>query len=519
MNIFNKKILYYGFYGAFLLVFGWVSGQLFFEKQMDEALSSIREFLTADVQQISELDELTVIYPYGASSLNPFDTSPFVRQWTANIYESLVTYDRDMKIKPALAVSWGLVDENVWEFRLRPGVRFHDGSLLDMQDILKSFEIAMNGKDSQLVGILENIENIEIVNDEIFRIKTKKPDPLLLPKLSLMYVVPSEIQDNYAGADFIPVGTGSYKFSDFESGSYFVVQRFSEYFGQNPKFDYVKMVVISDKSKRVNAFLNGEADFLSFVSFDAADAVMDRGFTVTSIPSLEVQFLAFNLESEVFNDVLSRRAFSLAVDQKALVSSIGKYAKPVSQFVSSGVFGFNPEINPHEYNLKEAQEVAEKSGLKGKTVQFHLTKGLNVLGEHVRKQLKEIGVYVVVSYLETAEFLKSFEKGSADLYFAGYKSDLGDSADFLNTFIKTDGQYNVWNYKNSEVDELVNTSLTEMDPKKRLKALHEAMKIAIEEDVIGIPLFEYDTLYSFVDKISMQPRIDGLIYFDELNVR
>ena len=157
--------------------------------------------------------------------------------------------------------------------------------------------------------------------------------------------------------------------------------------------------------------------------------------------------------------------------------------------------------------------------MKGKTVQFHLTKGLDVLGEHVRKQLQKIDVYVVVSYLSPAEFLKSFEEGSADLYFAGYKSDLGDSADFLNSFIKTDGQYNVWNYKNSEADELVNTALTEMDPKKRLKALHEVMKMVVEDDVIGIPLFEYDTLYGFADKISMQPRIDGLIYFDELNVK
>ena len=509
MNDFYRKILSYGFYGIFLLIFAWVSGQLFFEKQ----------FLTTDVQQVSKIDQLTVIYPYGASSLNPFDTSPFIRQWTANIYESLVRYDRDMKIKPALVISWGLVDENAWEFRLRPNVKFHDGSFLDMDDILKSFEIAMTGHDSQLVGILENIENVEIVNDEIFRVNTKKPDPLLLSKLSMMYVVPSEIQDNYADEDFIPVGTGPYKFSDFESGSYFVVNHFPEYFGKSPKFDYVKMIVISDKSERVNAFLNGEADFLSFVSFDAADAVMERGFTVTSIPSLEVQFLAFNLESEVFNDVLSRRAFSLAVDQKSLVSSLGKYAKPVSQFVSSGVFGFNPEIDPHEYNLKEAQNLAEKSDLKGKTVQFHLTKGLDVLGEHVRKQLQKIDVYVVVSYLSPAEFLKSFEEGSADLYFAGYKSDLGDSADFLNSFIKTDGQYNVWNYKNSEADELVNTALTEMDPKKRLKALHEVMKMVVEDDVIGIPLFEYDTLYGFADKISMQPRIDGLIYFDELNVK
>ena len=154
MNDFYRKILSYGFYGIFLLIFAWVSGQLFFEKQ----------FLTTDVQQVSKIDQLTVIYPYGASSLNPFDTSPFIRQWTANIYEPLVRYDRDMKIKPALVISWGLVDENAWEFRLRPNVKFHDGSFFDMDDILKSFEIAMTGHDSQLVGILENIENVKIVN-------------------------------------------------------------------------------------------------------------------------------------------------------------------------------------------------------------------------------------------------------------------------------------------------------------------------------------------------------------------
>lgn len=510
----TKKIIRYTFYTLFILSFVWVCAQLFFERETDNILVSVKNIFGSS-QETSTLTHLKVIYPDDALSLEPTLLDPASRQRLSNIYEPLVKTDRDLNLQPSLAVSWGIIDDKTWIFSLRPGVTFHDGSAFDAGDAAASIRRAILYSGSELTSMLDSIdlEGVDVINDLTIRITTTVPDPLLLHKLSNVLVIPQEYEKE---EDFKPVGTGSYKLNSWTFGDKLKLKRFDNYWGRNSKFEEVEMIVRLNKSERVNMFLNGEAQLLAFLPFDAVSAVAEKGFQITSIPSLEVQFLLFNMQSGYFDDIRNREVFSLAIDQDALTQAVGGYAKIVSQFVSNGIFGFNPEIESHEYDLEKAKKLARETGLVGKTIYFHLPKGLDVLGEHVRQQLGTIDVYVVVSYMEMDKLWESIKNSSADLYFFGFKSDLGDSADFLNVVVNSDGTFNVGNYSNSQVDEMIDLSLVSMDPVIRLENLQEAMRIIVEEDIIGVPLFEYETLYSFVDAIDIEPRIDGLIYFDEI---
>jgi len=263
-------------------------------------------------------------------------------------------------------------------------------------------------------------------------------------------------------------------------------------------------------------FIEDEVDLLVFVPFDAAQFLEENDFQMSQIPSLEVQFLTFNFESKYFKDLDNRKAFSFALNQNDLIDMVGGFARRVNQFVSNGVFGYSPVIADHEYNTKLAKKIVKETEFEGKTIQFHLPIGLDVLGDFVRESLAEIGVNVVVSNLEINDLLKSMEKGTADLYFFGFKSELADSSDFLNLLAKTEGVYNYSRYSNDEVDRLINSSLTNIDERKRIIDLQKAMKIIVEDDFLGVPLFEYETIFAFNDKLGLEPRIDGLIYFDDL---
>lgn len=498
-------------YGVFLFAFAWVSGQLFFEQQTNQLVASVAgAFSNSSKLENDAVNQLKVIYYDEPAVLEPGMSDPAIWKRVINIYEPLVKTDRDLNVKPALAVDWGLIDDLTWEFRLRPNVSFHDGSSLDTQDVVASVER------NQSFGGLKSIKHVKALDSLIFRIETINPDPLLLQKLSRVLVFPSENKDE---KELSVIGTGSYRLGSWEKGKVMNLERFDGYWGEPSKFKEVQIFYVANKSDRVNSFLNGEADLLDFVPYDAVYAVEEGDFEIVSIPSLQVESIFFNTGAEFFKEKENRKVISMLVDQKYLINLLGGYAQAVTQFVSTGVFGFNPEIAAHKYDLEEGRRMVEKNGLKGKLIQIHFPKDFSFLGEYLRTQMTEVGLVPVISYMDMDKLWDSMQKGDADLYFLGYRAELGDADDFFGTIPYSKGDFNITHYKNPEVDKLIESSRMEMDQSKRLAQLQRAMKTIVEEDVIGVPLFEYQTLFTFNDKISLIPRLDGFIYFDELIIQ
>lgn len=483
-----KKFLQIVFYGVFALAFAWVSLQLFFQRETEGFLASL--FSVSEVL-VSE-ESVAVMMPEEILSLDPSDLTPAVWQRTANVYEALVATDGDLSFGPGLALSFGRVSPLVWEFRLRPDVKFHDGSGFDIEDVLFSF------------GLEERDFEVEKIDEMNLRIKTKRPDPLLLAKVSRVLIVSSEDE---------MTGTGAYRLMASEKGE-MRFERFKDYWGNLPYFREVRLLVATNKNERVNRFVAGEADLLTFVPFDAAEFLRGEGFELLALPSLEVQFLLFNFDSELFRDLQKRAAFSAAIDKDDLMAAVGGFARPSAQFLSSGVFGFNPDLKDASFDLAAAKELAEESGLKGETISVHLPLGLSVLGEHIRLQMKEVGVNALISYLDGEDLLKSFAEKKADIYFLGFKGDSGDGGDFLADIVAEDAAYNVGSFRDSEVNDLIEAAREELVASERLEILRRVFAL-LDQRVFGVPLFEYESLYALGD-LQFEPRIDGFINFKEL---
>ncbi len=506
------------FYLAFLLGFAWVAGQLFYKEQTDTFVNSLVErIFDGEEVEYETVTDLRIIFPDEPASLEPTIVDPATRQRTVNIYESLTKCDRDLNPIPFLAKSWGLIDDLTWDMRLREGVVFHDGSTFDADDVLASFARAKNYPDSQLRDFYDSIKDIEVITPYNIRIMTHEPDPLLLQKLSMLQIIPAE----YEMKDLPePIGTGSYEFVEWTVGESLLIDRFDDHWGQLSVFESVELLTKTNTAERVTTLLRGEADFLAFVPQDSLEFMRQNDdFEIRSIPSLEVQFLLFNMNSEILSDVEMRTLVSLVIDQESLVMSLGELVKPINQFISTGVFGFNVDIPKHVFDLDLAKEIVLGVESGDEILNFHLPEGLDVLGEHVKTQLREVGIRMKVSYLDADSLIESFEARTADIYFLAFKSGLGDSSEFLNAVAASNAKFNLGGYSNSEIDEIIKKSTIDMNIESRLISLQNAMSILIEDDVIGVPLFEFETVYSFVNSIDIQPRIDGLIYFDEIKVK
>lgn len=490
----------------------WATMYLFFEGFYLNILDYFEETAVLPGHQ----EEIVIVEPSYMVGFEPTIFEPFTRQRLNNIYEPLIRPDENLNTKACLAKSWGILDDLTWEFNLRKGVKFHDGSDFNADDALFSIDLVKS--------FLPTVDEVRKVDDFTIEITTKKPDPVLISRLAAVYMVSSDNKTT---------GTGSYKISNYNKKSGELdLEVFADYWGDKPSFERAKILTVTNKNKRLAMLTDGTADILDYVPYDLADKLDQKKFEIFAMPSLEVQFLGFNFESELFKDLANRRTVLNLIDRAEFAEFVGgKYVKPVDQFVSSGVFGYDLKLDAKDWNFVAEKDCLEKDcldqsseinlqNLFGKTVKIILPFGSNALGEYLTKSFEEVGMKTSIQYVKPEYMEVSLKKVKFDLYFMGFKSELGDAGDFLKSVahsVSGDyGQYNFGNYSNVTVDELVAKQEVTMKPKERLKYLQEAMKILVSDDVFGVPLFEYETLIAVKKGINFEPRIDGFIYLNDL---
>lgn len=476
----------------------------------------------------SDNDVLTIGYVFEVKDLDPVLYDPVSRGWMGNIYEPLVATDENLNIKPALASKWGMIDPYTWEFVVRDNVKFHDGRNLEPGDVAASLERALKDEKSQLKSLLGTIDKVEIGENMRIRVRTKVPDPLLLAKIATVYITPAGYTDFSR-----PVGTGPY-FSEGFIRTEMDLSRFDAYWGQLPSFNKVVLKVIPGREDRIKALENKEVDFLmnfppnygcaffeEYKKIKGCKTLNSQDISVRAMPGLEVSFIAFNFEHGLF----SKKDFRIAV-QKALDPEVFKtiafgFAVPARQFVSSGVFGFNPGIKPPEYDLEIARKIIDKvigGSFERISVTFDYPDSLPPVGQYVQVQFKDLGIDVDLNPLTDAELSKKISSGKSDMYYMGWRSELGDASDFLLAAVHSSdkntgfGLFNGMNYSNEKVDALLEEAQKNMDTQARLEQLQEVMKIITEEDIVGVPLFESEVLYAYDKDLRFTPRVDGYVY-------
>lgn len=506
-NSYYIKIVRILAYLLFVLVFLLVSSQVFFKQESDSVLKYFyHKIFNFNEQSIQVKESFSLAFPVSTEKIFPFNFDFYGRQVVANVFDPLIILDKNLRPSSSLALSYGLINDNTWNFSIKQGIYFHDGSNLDFLDIEKSFELALNS--DKLGEYLSSIDKIEKISDFEFNIVTKFSDPLLLSKLSFVYIVPSEYSENSK-----MIGSGPFVFDEKIGNEVFLSQN-ANYWGDISCFKKLKIIFEEDTSKRIDLLLDGVVDFLAFVPQGSVDLIKQYGFNTVSLPSLEVQFLLFNFKSPLFKDIKVRQAVASLIDKEEIADKFGNFLTVSTQFVGSGVFGFNPDIQFQKLELSSIKEIISK--LSGeKRINFLLPKSLEFLGSTIKNQLKDGGLIVNLQYVEDSEIEESLEKKSADLIFMGFKSEFGDSGEFFDLVLKTNSKNNFFNYSNLELEKLISESEKNLDASKRLIQLKNIMKAIIEEDVIGLPLFEYDVFYGYSKDFSYEPRLDGLIYLQD----
>ena len=352
---------------------------------------------------------------------------------------------------------------------------------------------------------------MEVTGDYRIEITTTRPDPLLLNKLTYVFMVP----EAYETFD-LPVGTGPYRVSSFSDDT-LSLERFDSYWGPAGYFPKVQLAYVSDLEERNVGFLDGTYQVLANVPPQYVQDYKDAEYELVDFPSLEVSYLMMSREG-VFADSNLRTAVWFALSTDFADSFGGGFLQDTDQYAATGIFGYQGDASTRDQNLELAQRF--RALIPGEiSVTLDVPQGLGVLGEAISQDLDAIDIQVTVNELSALDLDAKIQASQSDFYFFGWKYDLADSADFYEAVVhsKTDsyGQFNGLDYADYTLDSTIEEASTSLSVEDRRAFLNQISDRLLDDKSI-LPLFESKTLYGFQPGLYWSLRLDGQLWASEI---
>ncbi len=459
---------------------------------------------------------LGISTPYEIDSLDPHvrDLQAQVAIG-ANFYEPLVSRDADLKLQPALALRWFSPTPLTWIFELRPGVTFHDGRAFSADDVVATFERLRQDPTLQLAINVQGIESVRALAPLRVELRTSRPQPILLNRLSLVAILP---QGRANPAQ--PVGTGPYRFLSWERGQSVAMTRFDGYWGARPAIENV-VVRLGRSPEATESALRGGQDQIGMLGSQAVAARLasDASIEVVRRTGMFLKFLGFDLGGDgPFRDPRVRRAVSLAIDRVQLAAQLVEPGVPAYQLVPPTVFGFDPDLPPLRPDVEKARALLREAGLAGGfAVKLNARRTAGSAGEPVARMLAPLGIRVEVVSQGEADFLASGAAASFSLNRFGCET--GDASDMLSAAMHaTDGSLfgaTAPGAAAAPFARALQTSMESDQPELRVAALMQIMAAAMQQLPI-VPLYFDEDVYGVRKGYSWRPRADGYILAAEI---
>lgn len=472
-----------------------------------------------------------------------------------HIYEGLVRRDRDMKIEPALAASWNQPSPTVWRFRLREGVRFHDGTPLSADDIVFSIKRVM-APESDMKVFAASITDVKAVAPDQVEIVTDAPNAALLQSLPELRILskawaekngvqkPADMrqkQENFATRN--ANGTGPFRLSVREPDVRTVLSANTTWWDK-PKNNITEatLVRIASDATRVAALLSGELDFAYPIPLQDIPRVSSSGsYRVKQSPEIRVMFLSMdqaspelkysNIKSQnPLKDRRVRLAMYQAIDIEAIRSRVMRNSVlPTGILIAGGVNAVDLGLVPRPYPFDAAASkrlLAEAGYPNGFELTLDCPNDRYVNDDQVciaiSAMLAKVDIKVNVNLLPGAQFFTKVGAGDTSFNFFGYTPSNLDAYNSMAVLMHTrdakTGQWNVGRYSNAQVDKLIDESLREMNADRRAKLVSEALTIHRNE-VGHIPLYQQGLAWGMRSTVDATLQIDNRVNLNYIQIK
>lgn len=485
--------------------------------------------------------ELVIASPNDPMGLDPAtvtDNESF--KVTVNIYENLVKYDtKGNNIIPALAEDWSMSEDGlVWQFKIRKGVHFHNGELLDAEAVAFNFTRWMDENSTYHTGNFSYwnmsfggfpgiVKQVTALSSNTLEIRLSKPYSPFLSTLTMpafAIASPEAIKGFNEELRKHPVGTGPYIFEKWEKDSTVTIRKNDNYWGEKARIDKVKFIAVESKPERLRLLREGKVHVIDVLTKSQMKAIKEtEGLSLIGRPYFNIGCLSLNMKNKVLADINIRKAIAHSLDRdKMMAIAYDELSKSANSFLPPVIWGHNEKIKALPYNIRDAKVYMKKSGydegvklnlLVMNTPRKYFPRPV-YLAEFIKDSLERVGIEVNVEVTTWEEVIRRRNKGDYDMVLAGWNGDIVDPDNFLYTMFSSDnlksGLSNNYSfYRDAKVDALLGQARQATDMTFR-DSLYREVQEEIHNDVPSIPLAHTMTFIGISDKVTnYYPNING----------
>ncbi|WP_059413460.1 ABC transporter substrate-binding protein [Cupriavidus basilensis] len=463
-----------------------------------------------------------------------------------HVFECLVKMDADSKIIPGLAESWKLVNNLTWEFKIRKGVKFHDGSELTTDDIVWSLDrpSTIQNSPGKFDVYTKAIINKKVIDKYTIQLTTNAPYPLMLNDLTSIFVVQKKATQGLTSDDFAQgkgmVGTGPFRFVSYARDDRVELVRNPDYWGPKPAWDKVTLRFIPNPATRMAALLSGDVQAIENVPTpDLPQVRKDPKLNFFSKISHRVIYLYTDdkhdkspfvttkdgapMDKNPLKDTRVRTAISMAINRQGIKDRLMEgLSEPTNNLVPPTLFGYNPNLKTVKYDPDGARKLLAEAGYpNGFGITLHTPNNRYVndekIAQTIAQNLTRIGIATKVEGMPMATYSAKGIKHEFSFGLLGWGAQTGEVSSPLRALLACEdakkgfGTVNWGEYCNPKMDVVLEKALSTVDDGERSKLLQEATAIAINDDGI-IPIHQQVTTWATQKGITYVPRTDERTY-------
>ncbi|CDZ98956.1 Heme-binding protein A precursor [Jeotgalicoccus saudimassiliensis] len=495
--------------------------------------SNVEEEATEGEETAAEGGTLTLALPSDAVSMDPHGSNDVPsEQIRDTIYEPLLTQDENFEIVPVLAEEYEQIDDTTWEFKLREGVTFHDGSEFNAEVVKANIERVKDiAKASPRSFLLDMVSEVNIIDDYTVELVTEYPFAPLANNLThgagkmiSKDLIDADYQQalDEAGSDLSldeyyelrdaggsehedvaneisayvgqlvesePVGTNYFKFDSRSPGEQTSVVRNDDYWGDTALLDGVTFKVVSEPGSRIAELESGSSDaILATLSSNIERVDSNEDVTLLRNESVSIDYIGFNTEKEPFNDPKVRQAITHAFDSEAVLEGVyNGSGTPAEAPLAPGVLGYSEDLEGLDYNMERAQELLNEAGVEDLTINLMVNddnpERVDV-ALWLQESLSTLGITVNVEQVEWGAYLAATGAGEHDMFILGWSNSTGDPDNGISPLFHSDNIGDTGNrsfYNNPELDSILDEARQSTEESEREQLYMDAQQILVDE--------------------------------------
>jgi peptide/nickel transport system substrate-binding protein len=445
-----------------------------------------------------------------------------------HIFGTLIHKDEKQRLTPGLAESWRPVDDLTWEFKLRKGVKFHDGSDLTAEDV--AFSIDRTGKVPNSPGpftiYTKQVTEAIVVDPHTIRLKSAAPYPNMAIEIATVHIVSKKAATGASTDDFntgkAAIGAGPYRLVRYVRGDRIELARNDAYWGPKPHWERATLRILTSDPSRVAALLAGDVQAIENIpTSDMAKLGKNPNFQIYRTVSNRVIYLHMDsnrdkspfvtdkagkpLERNPLKDARVRKAMSKAINRQAIVDRVMEgLAIPAGQLLPDGMFGVSTKVKPDAYDLDGAKKLLAEAGYPdgfGLTIHAPNNRYVNdeQIAQAVAQMLTRAGIATKVEAMPANVFFSRGSKLDFSFLLVGWGSDTGDASSPLKSLLATYdkdkgmGAANRGRYSNPKMDKVLEQALATVDDTKREALLQQAVEISMADTGVITTHFQVNT--------------------------